>query len=1053
MSGIIPEKYESDHLDELLPFVGEKGTEGGKKFRLKGRKVIVEHFEGKFSFVKHVFGNLGQVFDWLRGWNQNKEVRKWIQEKKAAIEESLKGVLEQKGGCKISQKEGLYSFDFPGDFAKSLAYTLVAQNHPKAKNPTTKKAFLSQLLEDAKSTNPSVTCRYESGPPKKFTIQLGEKYQGSGLEEWTGGKVFQKRDDVETCFTERGLPIPFLYTFSGESVMREADGKYRIGKKLSVPKEDLNALCESKEKFKLVRDQGKLWMLRVGDLEQGAFPLTARELIGQDKVKDANVAELLVRAESSSQKSASVVFFEAGSICADYCSLDAQGNFVFSRVALQSDMKPDEAVALFTGKEQDLKQLFEKAPTSYSFFNGSFHVLASTFKGQYGSVRLSINKILTPSSDPKWPAVVISKNGKFAFRQPLTQVIPSHLPQFEEVELNLGIGEFSELIKTQGEKGAFGKIFQTSKMAPVFVCAYTGENTSKWVTALPILFKSSEIDKVLRLNKIYGDFMRDKRADFEAALAQAITSGRDVKIPITVGDPRGDFVVQKDQASGRLFLDFEPNSLEIESLLTVGEARLSKISHRRRQEIQEYLEKGPFPRQREIYLADGQNFVTVNFSKNSAGEKITAHFSTVPMQIQGKTALDSQIWGEILPKLQTDPYSLGLVFEKARKDPPAKLLVQRGDAVLQMIVEKGQVDGSFSIRFEQADLSSVVGTTVSQQAQGLISQHKAWIISDLFRHAISQQGKKRAGVFLYGGQTVDAMVQVRVKESGRVIVKVGTFLGSGAMKNVDKVTKFSMLGPQVFVHGVSQDPRKNLLLREEYQSLVFLRHPHILAARKYIQRSIPFWSQGSFVQYQQEALQTEFCDLGSCEKFQGQKGSVTQKDWDEKKEVLWGAASGMQFVHSKKLVVSDFKPANLFRKTEEGKVVTKIGDIAAVPSGAGTDRSPMTPFFSAPEAFSQRKVTFETDVWAFAITCFIFAYGTDNNPIFKEASLPELQQNFQKNQQGILDFLEKDTKANPSHTELNTLLQQMFSLNPAGRPKLDEGFMGQFRRALDVWKP
>lgn len=399
----------------------------------------------------------------------------------------------------------------------------------------------------------------------------------------------------------------------------------------------------------------------------------------------------------------------------------------------------------------------------------------------------------------------------------------------------------------------------------------------------------------------------------------------------------------------------------------------------------------------------------------------------------------------VVKKLKESPKkALNQLFLQAAEKGEAKVLIRDEQGKLkQLTVTKDPDSGGFKVGLKDAQLGRFLQEEKVLEG-GLAPTIFDGLSQQLLDTAFAQQGKKR--VFMDSGAIGGHVaLQLRVRDDGVVVVKSGQMLGEGSFKMVQKVHKFGARR-EVYAQGVlkRQTADTRQMLAKEHSSLQQFSHPNIVKARKMKQRSMPIWDMDKqqFVVQEQVALQTEFCDKGTCEELE--QKATTSDEWRDRSSAIMDAAAGLKHIHEKGMAVMDFKPANLFRKTENGRVVTKLGDLD--PKKVGEGDSTMTRGFADLDAMKDGKASTKSDVWALGVSIYNMAYGFQDNPVSFVQSYEHMEQQIPL----LMKKLQGDT--DPGHRKLNALLLKMFSARET-RPDLTDAFMGEMQMSLASFVP
>ena len=395
---------------------------------------------------------------------------------------------------------------------------------------------------------------------------------------------------------------------------------------------------------------------------------------------------------------------------------------------------------------------------------------------------------------------------------------------------------------------------------------------------------------------------------------------------------------------------------------------------------------------------------------------------------------------KILKKLHDFPNKpLEEIFLQAAKNGEARVLFCDEEGRLQQLTVTQ--DSCFSRFIKDAKLGSFL------REEKLIDGDAKTAVFDksgenLLKKALEAHGEKKAFVDL-GPDVGNVTVQLQIRDDGVVCVEYGEILGKGSSKTVQKVHAFGTK-KDVFVRAVlhRQGDVTKKTLEREYARLQQFSHPNIVKVEAMRRSQIPVWDEHlkQFSVQEQAFLQTEFCDKGTCEILE-EGPPKTVEEWKEKSFAILDAACGLKYIHERGMAVMDFKPVNLFRKTENGKVVTKLGDFE--PRKIGEKSAAITGPFADFEALCDLKTSTKSDVWALGISIYNMAYGYRQNPM----AYVETKEQFEKQYPLLVERLETDT--DPKHSKMNELLLKIFTRNREKRPDLTDDFMRKLQEILD----
>lgn len=160
---------------------------------------------------------------------------------------------------------------------------------------------------------------------------------------------------------------------------------------------------------------------------------------------------------------------------------------------------------------------------------------------------------------------------------------------------------------------------------------------------------------------------------------------------------------------------------------------------------------------------------------------------------------------------------------------------------------------------------------------------------------------------------------------------------------------------------------ENLDLTREINNLAAIDHPSIL---KFIG-----YSPVNFYGEPKPVIITEFLPNNSLHRvLEDERKGLADQNWDDTKKliIIYGIASGMQFLHKNNIIHRDLKPSNILLDDD---LYPKIADFGFSKKlhqnleslSLKSNEMKGTPAYMAPEIFNSTKYSFATDVYAFGV--------------------------------------------------------------------------------------
>lgn len=175
----------------------------------------------------------------------------------------------------------------------------------------------------------------------------------------------------------------------------------------------------------------------------------------------------------------------------------------------------------------------------------------------------------------------------------------------------------------------------------------------------------------------------------------------------------------------------------------------------------------------------------------------------------------------------------------------------------------------------------------------------------------------------------------------------------------------------------------------------------------------------------------------------GKKGEVKELlSWEARLAIAGGAAKGVVFLHSKKIVHGNIKSTNVVMDSDDEPRLTDYSLVQLLPREPASNLKPNA--YTPPEAREDlRKITYKGDVYAFGVLLLELVTGL--SPINGDANIDELVQwvqgHFPQNVESVLDPL-LDAKSDDSlQDQMISLLQialPCVSSSPEKRPHMVE---------------
>ena len=244
-------------------------------------------------------------------------------------------------------------------------------------------------------------------------------------------------------------------------------------------------------------------------------------------------------------------------------------------------------------------------------------------------------------------------------------------------------------------------------------------------------------------------------------------------------------------------------------------------------------------------------------------------------------------------------------------------------------------------------------------------------------------------------------------------------LGKGAFGVVclaeEKFTKTKVAIKRVKIKKLSKNDRQNAL--NEVRILASLQHSNL------IDYSLSFFDEASSTLN----IVMEYCNKGD---LAGQIKENLSKNTPFKESEIWSvllqAINALEYLKENKVIHRDIKPANIFLQ-QNGAV--KLGDmnVAKLTKLGNASTQTGTPYYAAPEIWSEKEYSYGCDVWSLGCTIYEMAAL---KPPFDGKNLKELFKNVQKGSfEALNEFYSK---------ELRVLIGKMLVVDPALRIEVEE---------------
>ncbi|MDE0892837.1 MAG: serine/threonine-protein kinase, partial [Planctomycetota bacterium] len=211
----------------------------------------------------------------------------------------------------------------------------------------------------------------------------------------------------------------------------------------------------------------------------------------------------------------------------------------------------------------------------------------------------------------------------------------------------------------------------------------------------------------------------------------------------------------------------------------------------------------------------------------------------------------------------------------------------------------------------------------------------------------------------------------------------------------------------------------------EAQAVAALNHPNIVAVYDV--------GEASGTHY----IALEYMDANSLEELLAKEGRLP---WRRVAELLLGAARGLTYAESKRIVHRDIKPSNLMLNSDDQVKISDLGLAHRDNDDSGDGKVYGTPHFIAPEQIRGSAVDRRCDIYSLGATGYQLLTGYTpfegvNSREILRAVLTE-------------DFTPIDSHLSGTPRELSILIEKMISRDPDKRPQSAESVVSNLEGVL-----
>lgn len=257
--------------------------------------------------------------------------------------------------------------------------------------------------------------------------------------------------------------------------------------------------------------------------------------------------------------------------------------------------------------------------------------------------------------------------------------------------------------------------------------------------------------------------------------------------------------------------------------------------------------------------------------------------------------------------------------------------------------------------------------------------------------AAAQSSPMKSSKLIIPGKV--ARIRCEIEEStGKAILSTATKAGKGSYKTGLKMVDFgsaerivvdNKVYAYVKLHGLKKFNPEEVqervqMLRQEAESVQFFQEKGVRNITKlYKVKTVPREVEGKTTSIP-VGMMVEWCNLGDSEWITAAPPQKGTKEYSDCLRMAYDAAVGLADIHAQGRVHGDFKPANVFLVSCDGKIGARLGDFGGSVE-IGSELKTLSPLYSAPENNirwkGQYSASKEAEAWSFGISLLEWFHG------------------------------------------------------------------------------